>query len=60
MDLSSFKPQLLLHAGKITEIGDFFVMSQNNFKAPHKNLIIKNGVGLMGGDVNWNSVRFVC
>lgn len=59
-DLSSFKLYLLLHLGIITEISDFFVMSQNNFKALHKNLVIKNGIGLMGGDMNWNSVEFVC
>ena len=46
--------------GIITEISDFFVMSQNNFKALCKNLIIKNGIGLVGGDVNWNSAGFVC
>lgn len=58
--MSSFKLQLLLHTGIITEISDFFVMSQNNFKALCKNLIIKNGIGLLGGDVNWSSVGFVC
>lgn len=46
--------------GIITEGKDFFVMSQNNFKALHKNLIVKNGIGLVGGDENWNSVGFVC
>lgn len=60
MGLSSFKLQLLLHMGITTEGKDFFVMSQNNIKALHKNLTIKDGIGLVGGDVNWNSIGFVC
>lgn len=60
IDLSSFKLQLLLHTGKITKISDFFVMSPNNFKALCKNLMMKNGIGLVGGGVNWNSVGLVC
>lgn len=55
---SSFKLQRLLHVAKITEISDFFVMSWNNSKALCKNLIIKNGVGLVGGDLSWSSVEF--
>lgn len=46
--------------GITTEGKDFFVMSQNNIKALHKNLTIKDGIGLVGGDVNWNSIGFVC
>lgn len=38
--------------GIINEGKDFFVMSQNNLKALHKNLLIKDGIGLVGGDVN--------
>lgn len=49
--MSNFKLQL--HVGIINEGKDFFVMSQINFKALHKNLLIINdGIGLVGGDVN--------
>lgn len=56
--LSNFKLQLLLHMGIINK--GIFMMSQNNFKALYKNLITKDRIGLVGGDMNWNSVGFVC
>jgi len=56
----TFQLWLLLHIGKITQISDFFVMSQNNVKALCKNVITQNGTGLVGGDLTRNSVEFIC